>query len=443
MKRIISIFTILMFIAQPVFATKQFLVGGTSNATGTGIEHSSFPGANAAGNASWNTAEISRTTLISVAGTLSNLRVELDGSVSAGDTRTFTVFLNLSASSLACTITDASSQACTDTGELSISAGDILSLQSTQTGTCCQHDSSWSLLFDSTDTGATALIGGSADDTAVSSSDHFRITGSSNGDTSSVDASIIFPLAGTLRNFYVKSEDTIGEGNTLVLTINDSADMSTGITCTLTNAGGYNCNDASNTKAVTAGDIFYLAIATTGTANTHGALYFGIELTATTEGQFGVYHSGDNATAPSTTEYAWTQQTDASWGASTGPDNQVSQGTAVFQAAYVDWTGTNGSGDTIVFTLETDGGGGFADSDIAITLSEGEQTGNDSGTVNAGDDEGLRLKYVSGANDSNGDVRYSFRAFIDPGTAATGLDIRGGTGGIEFRGGTSGIDLRG
>jgi hypothetical protein len=69
------------------------------------------------------------------------------------------------------------------------------------------------------------------------------------------------PVAGTVKNFYVKANVVVG-GTSIVYTVRKNG-AATSVTCTMTSAQS-TCNDTTNTAGFSAGDLLSIATVKTG-----------------------------------------------------------------------------------------------------------------------------------------------------------------------------------
>src|SRR3990167_5527970 len=101
----------------------------------------------------WVTTEANVRDILSPAGTLSKLYIQLTGTPGTGQSYIFTVYQNGSPTSLACTVADTATT-CNDTAHsVTITAGDQMSLESVPVSTPTARKAIWTLDFNSTTSG--------------------------------------------------------------------------------------------------------------------------------------------------------------------------------------------------------------------------------------------------------------------------------------------------
>lgn len=89
------------------------------------------------------------------------------------------------------------------------------------------------------------------------------------GSFSATEANVIIscPLAGTLKNMYVRSSAAPGGGETYTVTLR-KASVDQTLTCTISGAGSSSSNDTTHTVAVSAGDALAVKVVYSGGAAT-------------------------------------------------------------------------------------------------------------------------------------------------------------------------------
>jgi hypothetical protein len=95
-----------------------------------------------------------------------------------------------------------------------------------------------------------------------------------NNSTTEANFQVYFPRGGTFANLYARSATAPGTGNAITVTLKTcapSAGTCVGaaqtLTCTISGASGagaHNCNDATHSVSVSAGELVDWAITTTG-----------------------------------------------------------------------------------------------------------------------------------------------------------------------------------
>ena len=252
--------------------------------------------------------ELNTEEYVSATGTLSGLRLEVATAPDNGagvDSYQWTLRLNTGAGAnntdLTCTISDAETT-CTDlVNTVSVTAGDLINVSLTPSNTPALTIMSWSLIFTGTAAGDTLLLATNGATTDNSATTYHVITGSiSAGNAVGTDAQQIMPLAGTLKNLYVKlsaAPGTAGSGRAFDMTVLINGSTS-GITCEIFETAT-TCTDLVNTASVSPGDLVDMTRVRTGNPAASGSRY-GLTLTATTAGEFPILASLDGGTESAT-----------------------------------------------------------------------------------------------------------------------------------------------
>jgi hypothetical protein len=125
---------------------------------------------------SWTGTEAERHKLVSTSGKFKSLRVRLSGSPSSGDSYTFTLRVNGADTALTVTISDSAQQGEDITHEVSVSAGDRVSLKCTPFSDPDTQTATWSVIFESNTNNGSLILGGSSDTCSTSSTEYHMVS---------------------------------------------------------------------------------------------------------------------------------------------------------------------------------------------------------------------------------------------------------------------------
>ena len=203
------------------------------------------------GGESWHPTEALKQMLVSTAGILVNLHVKLDGSPGAGKTWTFTLMVNGSPSALTFDISDDDTEGSNTANDITVAAGNGISIRATSSGSPTARSATWSLIFRG-DTKKESLFLGRTD----AHKTQLRFLGIAGINTSTQDEDDLYqviPTAGKIKNLYVEMINAPGSGSeayryTLRLNKANSA-----LTVTITGAATTG-NDTTHEITVAAGD---------------------------------------------------------------------------------------------------------------------------------------------------------------------------------------------
>jgi len=270
--------------------TLSYIVGGYTDA----LNYSATEYCCMQGGYTWNGTESNVRQAIACAGTLKKLYFAVSGSIGAGSF-TFTLYKNNVATSMAVTITYPATSG-SYTGDVSVSANDYFTIESTDSGASAGPSAYWYFVFDSTTAGYTPLMMGcNGSTTPTTGTVYNEIIGANISWSDQYSRKFIFPCSGTLRNLYINLGSTVDPaGITLTFTIRYSTDpattgSSTGITCAIA-AGASSGSDLSNTFAVTAGDMILLECAVSGGTASAEVYRGGCVFIPSVKGQFVLGH---------------------------------------------------------------------------------------------------------------------------------------------------------
>ena len=382
--------------------TKQFLISGTMDAPSvSATEYSSLLGD---GNKVWTTTEANRESIISTPGKLSNFKVAVRTAPGSGKSWTFTIRKAASGATmvdtdLSVTISGTATLSSLDTDEVTVAAGERVTIAATPSGTPTSADAVyWTCQFTPDTDGETILLSNTS---GASITTYSSLIG---GNTQGIEfnGQTLFPTAGTLKKFYV--ELTVAPGSTYSRTFTirkNGVDQSLTVTISGTGITG---NDIANTVSVAAGDKITI-IHTYSGYPAASAAKFGITFLPDVQGE---YIASATTSDPTDTTYVEYQHLNCGvsnlWGISfEWYQHNLAQATTV-KKMYVNLSTAPGSGYSWVFTLRDD----LADTALVVTISNTNTSGNAATDVEIAADSLLDTKIdaTAGAATSATQIAY-------------------------------------
>lgn len=322
-------------------------------------------------------------TPVAVAGTLSNLQIHL--LAGAGSTsRTWTVYKNGVATSLAVTLTSGQTTGSDTSNTVTVAAGDLIRLQRTSTGSA--GDTADMLVrthFEATAAKTTIYAFGTGGDGALPrfSTGYTSVIAGGQGDgTTEALQSSLCSAAGDFTALTIKLTGAPGAGRSFVFTLMLNGVAQDGTIGTpdtrITIADAATSGSSAFTLPVAQLDLISLRVVPSGSPASVG--YNGsLAFVANTDGQRHVsMNSADPLTGGTTTEYHWpnagTFQTPYVWGATeSGRTQRGASTTLTLSSLYARLNADPGSGKSFTFTLRKNG----ADTAQTITLDSANWSG--------------------------------------------------------------------
>ena len=268
------------FMPQKVQAAgmSQILFGGYNYNLDTGsTTYSGLTGA------SFYTDETTRTQLVTTAGSINNLYVELSGSPGAGKSYAFTLRVNGANTALTCTVNDAETSDNDTAHSVNVVAGDRVSIGCVPSGTPTARYPQWSTRFNSSTNNESLILGN-----AVTENTGTRYVPLSqcSGSNSAVedDAYQIIPTSGSIKNLYIymaADPGTNPDGYRYTLRKNGVSQTLT-VTITADNTTG---NDTAHSIAVVGGDKVDLMVEPLNTPAVEPEFYYGFTFLADINGE--------------------------------------------------------------------------------------------------------------------------------------------------------------
>lgn len=195
------------------------------------------------GSSDGDSTETDRQNVMPAAGTIKNLYVDFEQAPGAGETRTLTLTKNTAAQSLTVTVAEGNDSG-NDTGNsFAVVAGDLISIQNTNSGSATASRLHWGFVFEATTDGQFCIESNSDDLPAQGSTEHgFVASGDFTWQATEANVNQL-ANAFTAKTIYVRTADP-SAGDTHTLTVNQNAGA-TALSVTIT-AGNTTGNDSDD-----------------------------------------------------------------------------------------------------------------------------------------------------------------------------------------------------
>jgi hypothetical protein len=268
-------------------STPLFLSAGLSTPSNSATNYSGFViGSGVGGTIPTATTGIMEAPM-PTAGTFSNLTIGYQTTITQGSLA-ITMTKNGSATSLTCTV-QSGTQTCTDaTHTVSVVAGDTVGYTYVPTGTPTASANSLplSVLFTSTAANEGILLtsGNPTSGASNSVTNYFNVVGQPSFTATENLSSFVLPVAGTIDQVYMVSNNAAGTGGSFVYTLEKNG-ADTTVTCTLSGNSALTCNDTTHSATFAAGDTVSLKSVPSGSPNASARIRFGMRWKPTTTGQ--------------------------------------------------------------------------------------------------------------------------------------------------------------
>lgn len=369
------IISILFLWCFPVWASEQVIVGGTPNTLtpgGTSTYRQNFYGSIVS---NYDTGSSKRHFVAPSAGVLSDLLVNL--TAGPGGTYHFTIYNNNSPTSLTVDIADTATQGSDTINTASVSAGDVVGMVVTKTGTMTASYATWSMIFTPTTTDYTWVVGNSRG-VDIADGNFLPLIGGGTPHQTEVNKTVVIPGSGTIRNLYVWLKDAPGTDNSRVFTVRkDGVDQT--LTCTIADAAT-TCNDTTHSFTVSAGDLLSLQVVDSGTPIATFSAE-GVVFVPDTTGDFIIPMSAANPPEAASTSYAPPCGGPSGTFPTTESNVNLLANAFTLKAIYVNLESAPGAGKSLVFTIRDDAG----NTALTTTLSDAETNDGATGSVAVAD----------------------------------------------------------
>lgn len=304
----------------------------------------------------WTSTENNVRQLISRAGYLRNLRFRLDQAPGAGTSYTFTLRVNGADSALTCSIADTETQGSDTVHTVAVAAGDYVSIKCVPTGTPTARYANWTLLFDTSNTRESLLLGGHYTGPSTLVASYNYVNGGYSWANLESQRNEVISCNGTLKNLHILLSAAPGVGKSYVFTLRVNGAASS-LTCTITGAATTG-SDTTHQVTVAAGDCVSLECAPTANPNSADA-YWGMTFAADTQYDSLLLNSITDTPSFAVTEYNYVNATFGLWLMPTDQRYQLAQpcrsGKTYLHNFYVYLTAAPGAGKNYTFTLRRNG----------------------------------------------------------------------------------------
>ena len=285
---------------MPRFTTKQVIINGSHNEpSAASVRYATLMGN---GSSSISNTEANAQAPMPTNGTLSNFQAGLTNAPTAGNSWAFTVRVAGADSALSVTVADAAVTSAVDTDVVSVTAGQLVNISITPTGTPAAGGATyWSCTFTPAIPGETILLGTNLG-TAGATTNFLSLAGAHTPDTVEADTHIMPCCAGTFKKFYVAVTAAPGAGTSVVYTLRKAAgNTSVAVTISETGTSG---NDTTNTSIAAADDKYAVQQVTGSGAPTYSVAKYGVVFMPDVPGNFPICFVTDDALNTGATEFA-------------------------------------------------------------------------------------------------------------------------------------------
>lgn len=351
---------------------KSVIFGGTTS--DPSVSATNY-GALCSQDGAFDATEANHYSVISSAGTLSNFRVDIGQAPGVGKSWTYKVRVNGADSGISVAISGTSTSGSDDVNTAAVSAGDLVNISVTPSGTPASSLRVYSgCAFTGTTANESLILGGRDTSTLQTSGTQYIWAQGVSQDSLNTSEPLgrqIIPTAGTIKNLYVKLGGTPGSGNDYTFTLYQNGSP-TAMTCTIADSATA-AHDTTNTVTVAAGDSISLQYIGTSTPTAQVEAH-GFTFVADTDGQFVVMGGGDNVPSNTATNYAFIGLSGQSWDATENLEQDGSLD-CTLSNLYVEMTSAPGIGKS--WTLDTRVNSASPVGDLSVTVSDAAMSGND------------------------------------------------------------------
>lgn len=376
-------------------ATRQPFFGGVDDApTAASTEYASIFGGNSSN--TWATSESWRQSQFPIAGVMRKFKVRIDTAPGSGKSVTFTIMKNGSASAMAVTISDTNTEGEYTAADLSIAAGDRVSIRCTQTNTPTLFTrSSWSFMFEPTTAKRCVIIGGTGNGTGDALATEYQpASGGFTWSATNTQRQSLVAIDGTIRSWrirFMNAAPRAGTTMTFYIYKNGAQEASSAITFTSASATAQSLSGLS--IDIAPGDLLSIGCVTTGTADTTARFQnWGIEIEPDNDGE-SQFCGGRNGPGNAATSYNYPTNQSGIAGVATESKRTVEAGVAE-RFTISDFRGevstAPGAGKSWALTVRKNSGAGNSTFTIADTATNNvDSTHTD--VFEYGDDMSIKL----------------------------------------------------
>ena len=382
----------------------------------------------------FNITETDGEGLVGSAGTFRNLFLELDSAPGEGTSLTFTLRINGADSNLTKTISNTDTTGNLTGTDVTVSAGDTISLQCVPTNTPTTAAFIWNLEYEG-DTANESLIFGNTggSNLTTTANSYMNLNAEGVDDSAEIDRGQLVSTGGTIKKLYVELETAPGAGKSWDLTIRKGTVASRSDTVVIVTVAetATTGNGSALNFTVAAGDIINFQADPTGTP-TASPLSYGCVFVADTNGESLLLGGTDNSMHTTTTEYqSWGN--DESW---ITPESipTIITGGIVVRNFYFAVETAPGGGKSWDLTIRKEGSDTTLTIEIANTATSNNITGTD---ITFAQGENFVIKAVPTGGPTVGRSYWGATQFISPSASTITSTYEGG-----FLRGSSGLTTK-
>ena len=356
-----------MVTQQPIFCTSL----NASHATAT-----EYIGINSRSSSTWSATEIDHQTSIPTNGKFVKINIKIDTAPGTGNSYQFALSVNGTASGTLVGSISNTDTTLTVIADQSISAGDLVSLESIPTSTPTTFSRiDANFIWEPTIDDEYLILGGSSDALSPSATEqiNFECSSSQNWGGES-DGQQVVAAAGVIKKFHAVLPSTPGASASYTFSFRRGFVTPGGSpTVTLDNAD-FDKIDTTNTVSVAAGDAITLRCVPASTPNALAVIWSCV-FVPTTSGEIPILGGAANNIATSTenntfgSQEAWTSTL-------ANVDLEVYNETITLKAMYIELNGSPGSGTDYDFDVLKDG---VVQAGLNINIADAATSGNATG----------------------------------------------------------------
>lgn len=409
--KILIIFISLFLFAQGADATKQVIVGGTSQSLyTTSVKYTSLMGTSQL----WLSSNVGVRQVFPTRANLYYFRVYLTTAPGAGKSYTFNIHTGISDTPISVTISGTDTTGQDMEHAFAALPNHRFNIKCTPSGTPAASTARWSITSDSVISGETILMAGTTQSlNAVSG--NYAMVGSTVRNAIGFRREILIPSNGTLTKFYVKMDAVPGSGgdNYRFIVVHNTAISALDMTFTNSTSSG---ND-QDTVSVSAGDAIVLGVIRGGPDPVETTFSWGVVFIPDTEGEFIIPMSSDTLTSVYP-KYAQMTSGDDTFSVTEANHQQLASAMTI-KRIYAEKDSANAFPKGWTFQLRVNG----ANSSPALTvgLITAVTLNSEDADVSISDDDLLNTKIEDfGVNPAGKYVHVSYLGFIEPETVGFG-----------------------
>lgn len=316
------------------------------------------------------TTEAARSCVAPISGVLKNLYVLVATAPGSGKSWTVTLRVNGADTALSATISgNLSTSASNTSDEISINAGDLLTIKVVGTSSPTTSNLSWGIVWEG-GTQEAVLMGSSV--LAISSTDtnYQTVMGSTWAPTHINFAKQLCPLNGAVKNFRVNLTQAPGSGKSFTFTLQKNG-VDTALVVTIADLDTIG-SDTSTSVSVAAGDTLNLKLVPSGTPTSGTIFRFGMQLQPDVDGEAPVIVNSPASPDNSSTEFLELCGS-GDWRTSESLKKAPCPGAFDFSDLYGFLTNAPGSGNSWTFAARK----GISTQALTITIANSDTTGSD------------------------------------------------------------------